>query len=368
MARWQRYLFFGALWCVVAGYCALAMLRSQRLRSRLRVEQLEIVIADSTAHGSLIGSEQVIQALAKQRISTLGEPIDSVDLVGIEQLIARNGFVERVDASVDDRGRLCIAIAQREPVLRLRLDSRDGYVTREGYLFATPPRSSRYVPVVTGSYRLPVPRDYTGSVAAWVEHALWLRDTTILGLERQKYPFMAAQRNHLLKVRRERYRRLDRHPLHWLGFETDEEYALRKEAFDRQQADSVRKYRYLARRSGEEVDRLSARQESLRREQKKLQKNYEDFVKLLTFVEQLETTDFWSEEVVQIIATTASSGALNIALVPRSGPFTIQFGRLEEVEEKFRKLDRFYERGLPHVGWERFREVDVRYSDRVVCR
>ena len=42
--------------------------------------------------------------------------------------------------------------------------------------------------------------------------------------------------------------------------------------------------------------------------------------------------------------------------------------RIERVEEKFAKLERFYRDGLSVVGWERYRVLDVRFSNQVVCR
>ena len=104
------------------------------------------------------------------------------------------------------------------------------------------------------------------------------------------------------------------------------------------------------------------------RNKKKLEKSYEDFCKLITFVEFVESDDFWRSEVVQIVASTSDSGALEVALVPRSGTHTVLFGRIERVEEKFDKLLRFYRHGLNHLGWDRYRTVDVRYAGQVVCR
>ena len=129
-----------------------------------------------------------------------------------------------------------------------------------------------------------------------------------------------------------------------------------------------RKYRYDLRCIAAEIDRIELRQEQLRESQKKLEKKYEDFMKLLTFVEQVEEDAFWRSEVVQIIAETAPSGALELTLIPRSGPFRIRFGRIEEVGAKFDKLLRFYKKGLSVVGWDRYSEIDIRYQERVVCR
>ena len=118
----------------------------------------------------------------------------------------------------------------------------------------------------------------------------------------------------------------------------------------------------------QQIERLGEQQEAERRKQKKLEKSYEDFMKLLTFVETVEEDAFWGSEVVQIAAYTTSSGALEVELVPRSGRFTIRFGRLERVEEKFDKLVAFYRNGLENIGWEEYRTISVKYKGQVVCR
>lgn len=91
-------------------------------------------------------------------------------------------------------------------------------------------------------------------------------------------------------------------------------------------------------------------------------------MKLLTFVEYVEKDDFWRSEVVQIIARTTPSGALEVDLAPRSSRCIIRFGRLERIDEKFDKLLRFYRSGLSMIGWDAYRTIDVRFKDQVVCR
>ena len=129
-----------------------------------------------------------------------------------------------------------------------------------------------------------------------------------------------------------------------------------------------RLYRYRARVIEQEIERIARQQEKERERQKKLEKSYEDFMKLLTFVQLVEEDDFWRSEVVQITARTASSGALELELTPRSGRFAILFGRPEDAERKFDKLLRFYRSGLSSVGWDAYRTVDVRYRNQVVCK
>ena len=129
-----------------------------------------------------------------------------------------------------------------------------------------------------------------------------------------------------------------------------------------------RKYRYEARMIQEGIDRIARQQEAERLKQKKLEKSYEDFMKLLTFVKIVEDDGFWRSEVVQITAKTTPSGALEVELTPRSGRFTILFGRLDDIGGKFDKLLRFYRSGLSSIGWDEYRTIDVRYRNQVVCK
>ena len=115
------------------------------------------------------------------------------------------------------------------------------------------------------------------------------------------------------------------------------------------------------------IDAVTARQEAEYEKQKKLQKRYEDFLKLINFVKYIEQDSFWRAEIVQIVASTMSSGDLRLELIPRSGNYTVSFGTVDDVEEKLDKLLTFYENGLRNIGWESFRRISVEYKGQVVC-
>lgn len=365
MQRFLRYLLLSLLWGGVVAYVGYAALLARAEHREAVVQRLDIVVADSSVYGSLVQSDEVLRWMKRQGRKLVGQPCDSIDLAAIEHLILKNGFVATAEASLQGEGLLSVRLTQRQPLLRLRLEGMDSYLTREGYLFAVPPRSARYVPVVTGSYRPPVPLRYTGCVRDYIDHELWKIDTMILALERSKLPHYAAERQNDRNLRGVSRKRTSKH---WWRLEREERFQDRVKVLRAEKAALRKMYRYRGRQIQAEIDRIEMQQEQLRAEQKKLKKKYEDFMKLLTFVEQVEQNDFWGSELVEIIASTTSSGALELALVPRSGHFTIQFGRIEQVEEKFEKLDRFYRDGLRVVGWDCFREVDVRFSNQVVCR
>jgi hypothetical protein len=99
-------------------------------------------------------------------------------------------------------------------------------------------------------------------------------------------------------------------------------------------------------------------------------KRYEDFTKLINFVKYIEEDAFWSAEIVQIEASTMSSGALELKLIPRTGRHTVLFGEVGDQEQNEEKLDNlltFYQNGLTNLGWESFSTISVKYKGQVVC-
>ena len=351
------------LWAAVALYVLCAASAARARRHSAVVREVRIEVRDSTSQGSLVTEHEVRRWIARSGLKLEGVPFDSVDLTALERLILTNGFVDRAAAYLSDDDVLHVELSQHTPVLRLLVDGMNGYATRDGYLFAAPPRSARYVPVVTGSYRPPVPAAYTGSLRDYIDREEQKIDSLIAGLERSKYPLYSAERE---KTRQERTVRRERIKKRWR--ESEQEFERRVQELRDYKTQRIRKYRYEARMIRREIDRIGEEQETLRQRQKKLEKNCEDFMKLLTFVERVEKDDFWRSEIVQLIASTAPSGDLEVDFIPRSGRFTIRFGRLERVEEKLDKLLRFYDRGLAVIGWERYGVIDVRFAGQVVCR
>lgn len=365
MNRYLRYTLLALVWGAVAAYILYAAATARHTRRAATVRRVEIEVVDSSSQGHLVTGRQVREWILQRGIRTIGTAVDGVDLTGIEQLVARNGFVDEVVAYVSHAGVLHIAISQRKPLLRLLVDGMDSYVTEEGYVFAAPRASSLYVPVVTGSYRPPFPASYAGSVRAYIDHERQQIDRRIADLEREKYPFYKRELQNDRNIAALRRMRIKKQ---WWRLEREASFEKRVEELRRRKAELRRSYRYEARLVREGIDRIAERQEAERRRQKKLEKTYEDFMKLLTFVRFVEEDDFWRSEVVQIAARTAPSGALEVDLVPRSGRHTIRFGRLEREEEKFEKLLGFYRRGLSRIGWSEYRTIDLRYRDQVVCK
>ena len=325
-----------------------------------RLEPVLSVLCKETA---LPVSEATVRGwLARSGIKTVGEKIGAVRLDALERLIARNGFVADARVTVSYSGVLHVAVWQRTPLMRLLIDGYNSYVTEEGYLFAVPRASSVYVPVITGTYRPPFPASYVGYAADYRREQMQQIDDKIAELEREKYPLYRRELKN-----DENIRSLRRMLIKKRWFESSESFGERVRELRKRKEQLRRKYRYEAQVIQSAIDKISEKQEAERRRQKILEKRYEDFSKLTTFVKWMENDDFWRSEIVQITARTTESGAIDLELTPRSGNYTILFGRLDDAEQKLDKLLRFYREGLGKAGWDRYRTINVKYAGQVVC-
>lgn len=365
MPKLLKYSLLALLWSGVAVYILWSAIASGRERAARTVSRIVIEVADSSEHGYLVSAPKVRQWLRQSGIATLGTRVDEVDLQGLENMIVRNGFVDKAKAYINYDAELHLRISQHSPVVRLLTDGMNGYATAEGYVFPAPRAASLYLPVVTGSYQPPFPSDYSGDLRRHIDREKEKIGERIIQLEKQKelvYKDERRNRRNMDSVRRERVNR------RWWRLESSESFEKRIEELRDKKQNYRRYYQYRTQLLRTRTEQLSRQQEQGIVKQKKLEKSYKDFMNLLTFVQFLEEDDFWRSEVVQIIAHTTVSGALEIDLVPRSGRYTILFGRIEQVEEKFDKLLYFYRRGLNNIGWDEYRTINVKYNSQVVCR
>lgn len=175
----------------------------------------------------------------------------------------------KVAAYVSYDGALHVVIRQRKPLLRLLTNGRNAYVTDRGYVFAAPRASSLYVPVVTGPYRPPFPADYAGDAREAIDAELRKLDERIAGLEREKYPFYKRELKNDRNIADLRRMRIKQQ---WWRLETDSMFQLRVDRLKAHKEQLRRGYRYEARLIAEGIDRISERQEAVRRAQKNWRK------------------------------------------------------------------------------------------------
>lgn len=309
---------------LIVVYAIYASRLAKEHRAEQRVESVIITLSDSDGGSDFTTPDKLYQKLVQGGHTTHGELVDSVDVVSISQYLARDGYVRNANAYVTYSGKLHITVEQHNPILRLMCGGLNAYITEDGEVFCQPIESAYYAAVVTGSY---------------MPHFA-------VGYEGNAYDYF----NGLIEEEGRKLR------------EIDNDIA------------SVRAQR-RANDNPERIDDFDSMEMRLKRQQqisenfrKKLQKKSVDFTNLINFVSKVNKDPFWSAEVVQFVADTTYVGDIDLRLIPRSGNFEIEFGTLNKSDEKLAKLRKFYEKGLPYVGWERYKVVDVRYDKQIICR
>lgn len=85
---------------------------------------------------------------------------------------------------------------------------------------------------------------------------------------------------------------------------------------------------------------------------------------LLDVVNAIDRSEFWKAQVEQINVTREGQ----IELVPRVGDHLLILGTAQNVEDKLKRLENFYRKGLDNVGWNKYRSISVAYENQVVCK
>lgn len=84
---------------------------------------------------------------------------------------------------------------------------------------------------------------------------------------------------------------------------------------------------------------------------------------LYEFALFLHTHNFWNSQIEQIYIHPNKE----VELVPRVGGHRIVLGDFEDFKEKMNKLQLFYEQAVPKLGWDKYRVINLRYKNQIVC-
>lgn len=84
---------------------------------------------------------------------------------------------------------------------------------------------------------------------------------------------------------------------------------------------------------------------------------------LYALAQYLQGEELWNAQIEQIHVTRQGE----IELIPRVGDHIISLGRPGDYEQKFSKLQTFYEKGLNKIGWDRYSRISIDYNNQVVA-
>jgi len=84
---------------------------------------------------------------------------------------------------------------------------------------------------------------------------------------------------------------------------------------------------------------------------------------IYTYVSLVVASEFWKAQLQQ----TFVDGEGNFTAIPQVGNHEIEFGSVEGIENKLMKLAAFYEQGMNEARWNKYRTINLKYEDQVVC-
>ena len=345
-------------WGAIVAYICYASHLAKLHRNEQQIKDIVIELSDSTATQQLSSSARMHQQLRRGKGALKGREIDSVDAVSIARLLERNGFIERAMVYTTYSGDLYINIAERKPQLRMLMNGYNSFATDDGYIFRTPQGSACYTAVATGSYRPPFSASFEGSITTLRTEQRKVAEERLDKIYAEYNNIKAKQRelhSERNALRKERKKKI---------FENEKNHTLRNQGIEAKLAQISKEQASIAKK----VKSVEAQQRLVVKQQERLERRFDDFEKLLAFVEKVNREEFWSAEIVQMVVDTTSLGAISLRLIPRSGNFVVDFGTLDNASDKLDKLRTFYDNGLAHLGWERYKSIDVRYNKQVICR
>ena len=92
-------------------------------------------------------------------------------------------------------------------------------------------------------------------------------------------------------------------------------------------------------------------------------KKDQEIKEILPFVKVILKDDFFKKEIVSIHKSAENEFVFSV----RSGDYKIDFGNLEDIEVKFKKLKAFYNTTYKNKTIQNYKTITVKYHNQVVC-
>lgn len=86
--------------------------------------------------------------------------------------------------------------------------------------------------------------------------------------------------------------------------------------------------------------------------------------KLYTFMEYVNQSTFWNSFIEQIFVRPNG----DIIFTTQMGGHEVVVGDNDRLKQKLQKLKQFYQRASTNIGWEEYREINLKYRDQVICK
>lgn len=84
---------------------------------------------------------------------------------------------------------------------------------------------------------------------------------------------------------------------------------------------------------------------------------------LITLCKYINDDNFWKAQLEQIYVTDK----LEYILIPRIGDHIIEFGGIDNLDDKFNRLKALYTQGWDPQEWNLYKKVNLKYKGQIVC-
>ena len=87
------------------------------------------------------------------------------------------------------------------------------------------------------------------------------------------------------------------------------------------------------------------------------------YAPILEMIHFIHGNEFWKAQIAQMDVDAKG----NVILYPQVTKQYIEFGKAEDIEKKFIKLNYFYKKILPYQGWNHYARVNLKFKDQIIC-
>lgn len=88
-----------------------------------------------------------------------------------------------------------------------------------------------------------------------------------------------------------------------------------------------------------------------------------DWQSYVDFFNRISSDKHWNAQVSELKIQRDGS----IIIFPQIGDYEIKFGKPDDLDIKFKKLNIFFKEILPLRGWDAYQAVNVQYKDQIIC-
>ena len=170
MKKAVRNIILILIGILIAGVIAVSYIAGRESRKPLVCKGLDVVVLDSLEN-DFVSAADVRKFLDREYGQYLGQPLDSINLSRIEDIVDGRSAVMKSEAYVTRDGLLHIKVSQRKPVVRFQKSGGGFYADAEGYVFPLQSSYASYVQIVDGDIPINMKSGHKGEIENLEEKA-----------------------------------------------------------------------------------------------------------------------------------------------------------------------------------------------------